>query len=482
MKIFDSLSEKNRALKKRKKPVKIFVCGPTVYDFSHIGHARTYLIFDALAKYLRHRGIKIYYLQNITDIDDKIIQKAKKENSSTEKIARFFEKEYLKDMKVLGITAVDRYARAGKHIPEIQKQISKLVKKGFAYETENGVYFEIRKKKDYGKLSKQTPAELRPGYRIEPDPDKKDPLDFALWKKTAGQKPPGEKEIRNFKLKIKNSEPLWASPWGWGRPGWHIEDTAISEKYLGEQYDIHGGGNDLKFPHHEAEIAQQESASGKKPFVKIWMHTGFLMVYGEKMSKSLGNFTTIRDFLKPHGKNGAGILRWLVFSLHYRSPLNYVPQLAKQAKNSLANISEFLEKARFAAGHAKKGAVRKETAGKIKKFEAEFYDAMDNDFNTPAALAAVFNFIADFQKNIWSLSAKEAEAVSRAITTKLKIFEIKPEFGKIPSTAINLAQKREEMRAHKQFIPADRLRKKIEQLGYKVDDTPFGPFVRKEKQ
>lgn len=482
MRIYDTLSESKKALKKTKKPLKLFVCGPTAYDHSHIGHARTYLVFDAFAKYLKHRGFKVFYLQNITDIDDKIIKKSKDLGQPAQKIARAMEKNYFTDMKALKITAVDKYARASEHIFEIQRQIKTLLKKGFAYQTKNGIYFEIKKSKHYGRLSKQNLSELRPGYRIEPDRQKKDPLDFALWKITPEQESPGEKEIKNLKSKIKNYEPLWPSPWGWGRPGWHIEDTAISEKYFGPQYDIHGGGADLKFPHHESEIAQQESASGKNPFVKIWMHTGFLLVFGEKMSKSLGNFLTIKDFLKPLGENGVNILRWLVFSAHYRSPLDYSPKLAAQARHSLDALAEFLEKLRFTAQNSKTASRRKFVLISLKKFEKEFYSSLDDDFNIPAGLAAVFNLMAAFQKKIWGLSKAEAKTVEKELTKRLKILEIELKPAKIPAEISKIARQREKMRNNKQFIPADRLRKKIERLGYKVDDTPLGPFVRSNRE
>ncbi|MEK7146691.1 MAG: cysteine--tRNA ligase, partial [Patescibacteria group bacterium] len=280
LKIYNTLSGKKESLKKpANRALKLFVCGPTVYDYSHIGHARTYLFFDIFARYLKSLGFKTFYLQNITDIDDKIINRANREKKNISAVARFFEKEYYRDMKTLAVESVDCYGKAGDFIKEIQRQIQTLVKKGFAYKTKNGVYFEVKKFKNFGKLSRQNLNALRPGWRIEPDPGKKDPLDFALWK-------------------FSEQKPYWPSLWGKGRPGWHIEDTAITGKIFGSQYDLHGGGNDLKFPHHEAEIAQAESASGKKPFVKIWLHTGFLLVNGEKMSKSLGNFITIKDFLK----------------------------------------------------------------------------------------------------------------------------------------------------------------------------------------
>ena len=270
--IQDTLSGKKKPLRKSKKAVKMFVCGPTVYGPAHIGHARVEAIFDSFARHARDSGYALTYVQNITDVDDKIIDAAREAGIAPQALARRYEKEYLADMKALRIVSVDRRARASDFIDEIQGQIARLMKKGFAYRTSSGVYFEVRKFKPYGALSKQDLDALRPGWRIEPDAEKKDHLDFSLWKNS-----------------VALDEVGWPSPWGRGRPGWHIEDTAITEKLLGQQYDIHGGGNDLKFPHHESEIAQQEAASGKTPFVLAWMHVGFLSIGGATMSKSLHN-------------------------------------------------------------------------------------------------------------------------------------------------------------------------------------------------
>lgn len=485
MKILDTLSEKKIELKKSKKAINLFVCGPTVYDYSHIGHARTYIFFDVFVKYLRSTGMKVFYLQNITDIDDKIIARAKENNIEPISLARKFEKEYLSDMKKLKITSVNKYARATEHIKEIQKQIAALIAKGFAYRTKNGVYFEIKKFNDYGGLSKQNIENLRAGWRVEPDPEKKDALDFALWK--IADVPAKTTDLREKKIKFKivSNEPIWSSPWGWGRPGWHIEDTAITEKNFGPQYDIHGGGADLKFPHHEAEIAQQEAASGKKPLVKIWIHTGFLLVNGEKMSKSLHNFITIRDFLKKYSPE---ILRLMVLSNHYRSPFNYTEQLTKQIKQSLKTMEDFINKLQFIADSKNKNA-NFSISQLTKNFEKEFYAAMDDDINTPKALATIFNLISSLsaydrspvgrQNNIWQISSKEAKITIKFLKEKLKIFGIEPKTAKIPLKIKVLAKKREKLRTYEQFTQADRLRNKIKMLGYVVEDTPFGQFIRK---
>ena len=472
MQIFDTLSRAKKPLPKPKTGLRLFVCGPTVYDYSHIGHARTYVIFDAFVKYLRSQKIKVFYLQNITDVDDKIIARAKERKISPLALARKLENKYLADAKKLKITSVDKYARASQHIKEIQKQIAALIKKGFAYQAGSGVYFNVKKFKDYGKLSRQNLEELKSGTRIESEKDKKNVLDFALWKNY--QDVIRESEKKNFI--VKDGEPLWNSPWGWGRPGWHIEDTAITEKYFGPQYDIHGGGNDLKFPHHEAEIAQQEAASGKKPLVKIWMHTGFLLVEGEKMSKSLNNFITIDDFLKNHEPE---ILRLMILSNHYRSPFNYSEQLAEQTKQALKTVEDFINKLEFAIKMRGKRK-NEEVKIKIQNYKKELEDSLHDDFNTPAALAIIFRLISDTQKNVWALSPKTAAEIAKFIKSCLKIFEITFESPKIPLKIRALSKQREMYRRNKQFTPADALRNQIEVLGYFVEDTPFGPLIQKK--
>src|SRR4030042_5837800 len=282
LKLYNTQNRKKETFKPGKgKKINLFVWGPTVYDFSHIGHARTYISFDVIVKYLRETGFDVFYLQNITDIDDKIIERAKKTKTSPQKLAEKFKKEYLKDVKDLNITSVSKYAKATDYTKEIISQAKRLMKKGYAYQIEDGIYYDISKFKNYGKLSGRTIIQAEDGVsRIDQAKNKKNKGDFCLWKKS------------------KPGEPKWSSPWFEGRPGWHIEDTAITEKQFGPQYDIHGGAQDLIFPHHEAEIAQMEAISKKHPLVQYWLHTGFLRVEGQKMAKSLGNFITIRDFLK----------------------------------------------------------------------------------------------------------------------------------------------------------------------------------------
>lgn len=457
--IHNTLTGKDELFKKSKKPLKMFVCGPTVYGPAHIGHARVEITFDVFARYLREAGYTLMYVQNITDVDDKIIAAAKDEGVSPIALARQFEKEYMAIMKTLRVTSVDRRARASAFIKEMQEQIISLISKGFAYETENGVYFEVRKFADYGALSRQDLDATRPHYRIEPDPKKKDPLDFALWKRTE-----------------KSDGISWKSPWGEGRPGWHIEDTAITEKLLGQQYDIHGGGLDLKFPHHESEIAQQEAASGKKPFVRAWMHIGMVLsTKGEKMSKSLKNFLLVSDFLK---KNSVDVLRFIFLSAHYRSPINYSDGLVEQSHAALATISEFLGKLDFTAVSGKAGAVSRGVSAGITKCEKAFTAAMDDDFNAPRAIGVLFSFMNEYGTSVWVLTRAEAAAVRSFLLKKFSVFGLVFKSSAAPASVRALLRKREIARIGKDFAAADAVRAEITKAGYAVEDTPIGPHLK----
>lgn len=480
LKIYDSLSEQKKEIRKPKKGyLKMFVCGPTVYDYSHIGHARTFLIYDAFSRYLRSKNYPLFYLQNITDVDDKIIERAKKEKKSPDKIADFFYREYLNDIKSLNIKSVNKYARASKFIPQIVKQVETLIKKGHAYKIENdGWYFDISTFPEYGKLSKRTISQAEDAVsRIDESIKKRNRGDFCLWKLT-NAKFKNTNDAKKISMRIIDGEPVWFTKLGPGRPGWHIEDTAITEKYFGPQYDIHGGAVELKFPHHEAEITQQESASGKKPFVKIWMHSGILLVNGQKMSKSLKNFITIKDFLK---KYSADVLRMIVLSHHYRSPLDYNEGMALQANRSLKTIEEFLLKLRKQSNRDPKLRIRPNLQKNVNQLisgaRKEFEAALNDDFNTPQALGVLFNFINEINKVIWNLTKKTAKGIENFVIDNLKIFGLKIKLPKIPKKIMRLATQRERLRKNQQFIPADLLRKKIEALGYSIEDTPAGPLI-----
>ena len=468
LKVYNTLSRKKEVLKPfdsaQGKKLTLFVCGVTAYDLSHIGHARTYIAFDMIVKYLRQKGLDVFYLQNVTDVDDKIIQRAKELGGNPRALARKFEKEYRADMKKLGVNAVTQYARATDYIPEIISQVERLLKKGYAYEIEgDGIYFDISKFKEYGKLSRRTSEQAQDAVsRIDESVRKLNKGDFALWKLS------------------KPGEPKWKSPWGWGRPGWHIEDTAITEKFFGPQYDVHGGAQDLIFPHHEAEIAQMEAVSGKKPLVRYWMHTGFLTVKREKMSKSLGNFITIRDFLKSRSPACAGrprLLRYIALKTHYRSPIDYSEELLKQAENELTRIDEFVDKFNPPAGG-------QNSKISLSRFQKRFWQAMEDDFNAPVAIAVLFDLIreANIAWNKGSLSgadAKEIPAFLKEIDSFFGFIFWDREKSAVPAEIEELAKQREAHRKHGNFQEADALRATLQKRGWFVEDTPSGFTLKK---
>jgi len=442
--------------------VKLFVCGPTVYDHSHIGHARTYISFDVIARYMKYIGLTVFYLQNITDLDDKIIKRADELGSSPLELARRYEENYLHDMKVLGVENVNLYARATEHLPEIIKQIEILVERGYAYETEKGVYFDESKFEDFGKLSNRNLEDLNV-HRIGPDSTKKNPGDFALWKKR-------EKEF-------EDQEMIWNSPWGIGRPGWHIEDTAITENYFGPQYDIHGGGLDLIFPHHEAEIAQMEAASGKKPMVNYWMHTGFLNVKGEKMSKSLGNFITINELLQEYSPE---VFRFFVLSTHYRSPIDFSQEILHQSQKGIQRIYKLIETINELLDGDINISMKNDQdyVDKLGEVRKEFFDAMDNDFNTPAAFSSIFDLIREVNRDI------NQSNISKNSLTKLKVLII--EFGFILGFDFSLKHNNKEglveelihilkdvrwkLREKKEWELSDEIRSKLKDLDINLED------------
>lgn len=458
LRLFDTLSGRKKPVRvELSKALRLFVCGPTVYDVSHIGHARTYLVFDALVKFLKAVGVPVFYLQNITDVDDKIIIRAKKEGLEAKKIAEKFFREYKRDMRSLDVSSVSKYARATKFIPQIVCQVQTLIKKGFAYEISgDGYYFDVSKFGDYGKLSRRTVAQAEDSVsRIDEGIKKRNRGDFVLWKFS----PPAG----------RLGEPRWKTSLGVGRPGWHIEDTAISEHFFGPQYDLHGGGMDLKFPHHEAEIAQQEAASSKKPFVRIWLHTGALTINGTKMSKSLGNFLTIQDFTK---KYPADVLRLMVLSYHYRTPFDYSDGLAEENLKKWNGILEFVAKLRV-----RRKAETEKPKLLVHNLEKRFLTPLYDDFNTPVALAELFKFMSEIQPEIWSLSKTEAKRTDSRVREVLNVLGFRVKLPKISSKVMKLARDREKSRRNKQFAQSDDLRKKINGLGYGLDDTPLGPFL-----
>ena len=428
--------------------VNLFVCGPTVYDYPHLGHAKTYTQFDLIARYLRQKGLDVFYLQNFTDIDDKIINRAKEKNIPPSELARNFENVYLEDMHALHNTSVTKYARATEHIPQIVRQVKTLMEKGFAYRTSDGYYFDLKRFAPYGKLSGRT--ELRENdavSRIDENDEKRNSGDFCLWKFEKPDEPAGDTEI------------------GRGRPGWHIEDTAITEQFFGPQYDIHGGAVDLIFPHHEAEIAQMEAASGKEPLVRYWLHTGFLNIDSEKMSKSQGNFTTIRDALARYDYK---VLRYFFLSQHYRTTIDYSDSSLEQSKNALQRLNDFV----FSIDRNLDDAG---AAAAVERCKTEIYAALDDDIDTPKALAVLYDFIRE--RNTVGGNGERVLALMRELN---ELFDcITLETGAVEEDILALARERDEARGRKDWAKSDALRAQIQARGYIVEDAKTGTKVRK---
>ncbi len=465
LKVYNTLTRKLEAFKPSGKKVKMFVCGLTPYDSPHIGHAKTYVAFDVIARYLRYKGFDVFYLQNVTDIDDRLIKRSHEKKIPVNEIVERYMKEYHEVMKKLNVTSVDKFEYATKHIPQIIEQVRGLLKKGYAYKLEDGIYFDISKFKDYGKLSGQDPNDAT-NSRIEPNPNKRNPGDFSLWKRH------------------KPGEPAWDSPWGKGRSGWHIEDTAIAMKYFGEQYDLHGGARDLIFPHHEAEIAQAEALTGKKPYVKYWLHAGFLNVKGEKMSKSMNNFITISDALKKHSPQ---TLRFFYLQTAYNNPIDYDDAKLDDSKASLERIQNLLGNLTFLEKSSKSEKSKEEAKVKIDDYLDVFMKAMDSNFNTSEALAGVFELIRELNR----LVSKDKLHNKTLIKDSLAFFdEISRIFGidfapkeeRIPVAIMKIVGEREAAREHKDWAKADRIRNNLKKLGYDVVDTPKGPKVSKISQ
>ncbi len=470
--------------------VKMFVCGPTVYDSTHIGHAKTYISSDIIARWIRHKGYGLTLLVNITDVDDKIIKRASDENVRPEEIARKYEAQFKQCMERIGIVSVDMYERAHDHIDAIQSQVVRLLEHGSAYITETGIYYDITMFKDYGKLSGQKPEELS-RHRIEPDPTKRNPHDFSIWKRA----PAGSDPSWRFDAKIKpgagtskerllghGSDGVAKYSNGsvelsmWGRPGWHIEDTAIAEKYLGVQYDIHGGGLDLIFPHHECEIAQMESLSGKRPMVEYWVHTGLLTVNGKKMSKSLKNFTSVDALLE---KYTGETLRMALINAHYRSPVDFTTALMDQAKAQLERLYNSFDLLRSAKASEKGEELDRTVSAAMKEFE----NSMDDDFNTPGAIKAMFDVASCINKSApegISASAKaNAERAIAAMAGVLGILTGESRNKELSKQQLAMVEEREKARKSGDYKASDRIRRELEAEGVMIEDTKDGPKARK---
>ena len=449
MKIYSTLTRsKEDFITINQNRVNLFVCGPTVYDDAHIGHGRTYISFDTIKRYLEFKGYSVFYIQNVTDVDDKIINRSKEIGIPSDVLARKYEKRYCEDMEKLNVTGVNLFARATDHMGEIISQIQRLIDKGFAYDTEDGVYFDVNKFKDFGKLSNRNIDELE-SHREIAETAKKNKQDFALWKKRDGV-----------------DEPVWSSPWGNGRPGWHIEDTAITEYYFGDQYDVHGGGLDLIFPHHEAEITQMEAISGKSPMVKFWLHTGFLNVNGEKMSKSLHNFITIRDLLEDYE---ADTFRFFVLSTHYRSPIDFSRDSLHQSEKSLDRIRKFFDILDVDINYNINSNLDVFVKNKI-----EFFRSMDDDFNTPKAIAAIFGLINETKNILSSLSVEDKIAIKSFLVDVSDILGVSFESSEVNAGGDVLfdliGDVRAELRANKQYDLSDKIRDRLQDLGYDIND------------
>ncbi len=461
MKIYNTMTrEKQEFVPIKPGEVKMYSCGPTVYDYFHIGNARPFIIFDTMRRYLEYLGYKVTFVQNFTDIDDKMINRANKEGITVKELGERFIAEYFKDAEALGIKKATIHPKATENIDAIIDVVKNLEEKGYAYNVDGNVYFRTKKFDEYGKLSHQPLEELESGARIDVTDDKEDPMDFALWK---AQKP---------------GEPAWESPWGMGRPGWHIECSAMVNKFLGASIDIHSGGKDLIFPHHENEIAQSECANGCS-FANYWMHNGYININNQKMSKSLGNFFTIRDITEKYKPE---VVRFFMLSAHYRSPVNFSDELMQQAQSAMERVYTCIENLNFLLGAAVERELNdaeKELSSALEKAKKRFCDAMDDDLNTADSISAIFDIVSVANKNL-SQEGDNAKSVIEAtlsmiheIGDVLGLFEKKEELL-VDSEIEELIEKRNEARKNKDWAEADRIRDELKARNIILKDTPMG--------
>ncbi|MGI6176090.1 MAG: cysteine--tRNA ligase [Christensenellales bacterium] len=461
MRVFNTMTRKKEEFVPiRQGHVGIYACGPTVYNYFHIGNARPFIIFDTLRRYLKFRGYDVTFIQNFTDIDDKMIHKAEQEGISVKELADRFIGEYYRDADALGILRADVSPRATEHMEGIIRLIETLIDKGHAYVSGGDVYYAAESFADYGKLSGQPLENLEAGARIESGEEKRHPMDFALWK---AQKP---------------GEPVWDSPWGKGRPGWHIECSAMAMEYLGDTFDIHGGGQDLIFPHHENEIAQSQGATGK-PFAKYWMHNGYINVDNQKMSKSLGNFFTVREIAEEYDLEA---VRLFMLSSHYRSPINFSRELIEQANTALDRLKTARENMEFLMENGSDEQMDPAFAERLQQAKAAFIEAMNDDLNTADALGVLFEFVRECNTHLNQHAQKQAALAAHALMQELTdVLGIlgKKEEATAPQNVLDLANQRQQARREKDFKKADALRDEIKQLGYVVEDTPQGPKVKR---
>jgi len=482
LKVYNTLTRKKEAFKPLVgKRVHMYVCGPTVYDVAHLGHARSYVAFDMISRYLQYKGYKVTYVQNLTDVDDKIIKRAKEEGVEPLELSKKHAVEFLKDMDSIGVKRSDMYPKPSEHIEEMQTIIKGLIEKGYAYESGGDVYYSVKKFKNYGKFSGQKVGKLEVGARVEPSPLKKDPRDFSMWKRA------------------KKGEISWDSPWGKGRPSWHIECSAMSIKYLGPTLDIHGGGQDLIFPHHSNEIAQSEAYTGKK-FANYWVHNGFVTVNKAKMSKSLKNFSTIRELLERYKPI---TLRFFLLSTHYRSPIDFADKYLQQAEASLEKLLNTIDSIKHALKVGKDAPLTledKKTDKALDGVKKDFIAAMDDDFNTPIAMAKLFDLSKLMNKYVTKkpnskvlrkaldifndldsifnvINLDSAELEEDQINDLVQFADsigVSAESKNVDSILKEIAKVREKSRESKDYKKSDMIRAKLDEIGIVLEDTKKG--------
>lgn len=467
MKLYNTLTrEKQEFVPIEPGKVRMYSCGPTVYNYFHIGNARPFIIFDTLRRYFEYKGYEVNFVQNFTDVDDKMINRANEEGVTVKELADQYIAEYFKDAQALGIHKATVHPRATENIDAIIALVKTLEEKGYAYNVDGDVYFDIKKYREYGKLSHQPLEELESGARIDVNEAKKDPMDFAVWKKQ------------------KEGEPGWESPWGMGRPGWHIECSAMANKYLGKTIDIHSGGQDLIFPHHENEIAQSEAANGV-PFAHYWLHNGYINVDNRKMSKSLGNFFTVRDVLKEYEGE---VVRFFMLSAHYRNPINFSKALIDSAKSSLERIYTCMETLEFLRGRAdapKESSAREtEYFSRLEGFRQKFEAAMEDDLNTADAISVLFEIVSDANKTLHQENNPSVPAIEQTLSALRELGGVLGLLGRkkeeVPAEIQALLEERARARAEKNWAKSDEIRDLLKEKGVLVKDTPQGQMIVRE--
>ncbi|MCR6516267.1 MAG: cysteine--tRNA ligase [Clostridium sp.] len=460
MKLYNTLTRKKEEfIPITKGEVKMYVCGPTVYNFFHIGNGRTFIVFDTIRRYFEYRGYKVNFVQNFTDIDDKMIKRANEEGITVKNVGDKYIKEYYTDADALNIERATTNPRATEFIGQIIKFVKDLIDKGYAYEVDGDVYFSTKKFEGYGKLSGQNIEDLQAGARINVDERKQDPMDFAIWKAK------------------KEGEPAWKCPWGEGRPGWHIECSCMAKNLLGDTIDIHAGGMDLAFPHHENEIAQSEALTGE-PFAHYWLHSAYVNVNNQKMSKSLNNFFTARDVLKEYD---ADVIRFLMLSCHYRVQLNYSKDLLDSARSSVERIYNAignLENLIDEVSREEMNEEEKAYLNSLDKYRQKYIEKMDDDFNTADAITAIFDLIKDTNTNININSskelAKEALSLIRELGAPLGMFQKSTKDAALAEEVERLIEERQQARKNKDFALSDKIRDDLKDRGIVLEDTPQG--------